>query len=91
MKKRNPRIGSSLDDFLKEEGILEETRTLALKETIAWQIQQAMKMEKINKVEMGDECTRAGRHLIAIQWPATALNDILEQKGGETSGRHWLF
>jgi len=52
MKKRNPRIGSSLNDFLKEEGILEETRTLALKETLAWQIQQAMKKEKINKVEM---------------------------------------
>jgi antitoxin HicB len=52
MKKRNPRIGSSLNDFLKKEGILEETRTLALKETLAWQIQQAMKKEKINKVEM---------------------------------------
>ena len=26
MKKKNPRIGSSLDDFLKEEGILEEAR-----------------------------------------------------------------
>jgi predicted XRE-type DNA-binding protein len=52
MKKRNPHIGSSLNDFLKEEGILEDTRTLALKETLAWQIQQAMKKEKINKVEM---------------------------------------
>jgi len=26
MKKRNKHIGSSLDDFLKEEGVLEETR-----------------------------------------------------------------
>ncbi len=25
MKKRNKHIGSSLDDFLKEEGVLEET------------------------------------------------------------------
>ena len=52
MKKRNKHIGSSLDDFLKEEGILEETRAVALKETLAWQVQQAMEKERISKVEM---------------------------------------
>lgn len=52
MKKRNPHIGSSLNDFLKEEGILEETRTAALKEALAWQVQKAMKKAKINKVQM---------------------------------------
>ena len=51
MKKRN-HIGSSLDDFLKEEGILEETRAAALKEALAWQVQKAMKKAKINKVEI---------------------------------------
>ena len=52
MKKRNPHIGSSLAAFLKEEGVLEETRVIALKETFAWQVEQAMKKGKINKVEM---------------------------------------
>jgi DNA-binding Xre family transcriptional regulator len=52
MKKRNKHIGSSLDDFLKEEGILEETRAVALKETLAWQVKQAMAKDKISKVEM---------------------------------------
>jgi antitoxin HicB len=61
MKKKNPHIGSSLDDFLKEEGVLEETRAIALKETLAWQVEQAMKkakikrrsiQKKVNKVEM---------------------------------------
>lgn len=52
MKKRNPHVGSSLDDFLKEEGILEEARAVALKEALAWQVQKAMKEKKINKVEM---------------------------------------
>ena len=51
MKKKNPRIGSSLDDFLREEGILEEARATALKEALAWQVQKAMKRAKINKVE----------------------------------------
>ena len=52
MKKENLHIGSSLDTFLKEEGILEETRAAALKETLAWQVQKAMEREKINKIEM---------------------------------------
>jgi hypothetical protein len=52
MKKRNKHIGPSLEDFLKEEGVLEKTRAVALKETLAWQVQQAMKKDKISKVEM---------------------------------------
>ena len=52
MTKRNKHIGSSLDDFLKEEGILEETRAIALKDAVAWQVQQAMEKGNITKVEM---------------------------------------
>jgi antitoxin HicB len=52
MTRRNKHIGSSLDDFLQEEGVLEETRAIALKEAVAWQVQQAMEKEKITKVEM---------------------------------------
>jgi len=52
VKKPNKHIGSSLDDFLKEEGVLEESRSLAIKETVAWQVQQAMAKENITKVEM---------------------------------------
>jgi hypothetical protein len=52
MKKKNRHIGSSLDEFLKEDGILEEARAAALKEAIAWQVQKAMKRAKINKVQM---------------------------------------
>ena len=52
MKRRNKHVGSSLEDFLKEEGILEEARTIAIKEAVAWQVQQAMAKEKITKVEM---------------------------------------
>ena len=52
MKRRNVHVGSSLDDFLKEEGILEETRTIAIKEAVAWQVQEAMRKDNITKVEM---------------------------------------
>jgi antitoxin HicB len=52
MRKSNKHVGSSLDEFLKEEGILAETRAVALKDAIAWQVQRTMEKEKITKVEM---------------------------------------
>jgi antitoxin HicB len=53
MKKlRNKHVGSSLDDFLRDEGILEESRAVALKDAVAWQVLQTMEKEKITKVEM---------------------------------------
>jgi predicted XRE-type DNA-binding protein len=45
-------LGSSIDDFLKEEGIFEEAQAQAIKEVIAWQLSQAMKKKKISKTRM---------------------------------------
>jgi antitoxin HicB len=42
-------IGSSIDDFLKEEGIFEEAQAQAVKEVVAWQLAEAMKKQKISK------------------------------------------
>jgi len=42
-------MGSSVDDFLKEEGIFEEAQAQAVKEVVAWQLAQAMKKKKISK------------------------------------------
>jgi hypothetical protein len=51
-KKRRPRHGSTVDDFLKREGVLEEFRAAAVKDVIARQIQQAMKKRKLSKNRM---------------------------------------
>ena len=45
-------IGSSLGNFLKEEGRFEEAQTVAVKRVLAWQIEQIMKEQKVTKVEM---------------------------------------
>ena len=42
-------LGSSIDDFLKEEGIFEEAQAQAVKEVVAWQLAQAMKKRKLTK------------------------------------------
>lgn len=52
MSKRNRHIGSSLDDFLKDEGILENVRATAIKEVFAFQVRQAVKRQKMVRVEM---------------------------------------
>ena len=50
MSKKN--MGSSIDDFLKAEGIFEEAQAEAIKEVVAWQLAEAMKKQKISKNKM---------------------------------------
>ena len=45
-------MGSSIDDFLREEGVFEEAQAQAVKEVVAWQLAQAMKKKKISKSRM---------------------------------------
>lgn len=50
MSRKN--LGSSIDDFLKEEGIFDETEAQAIKEVVSWQLTKAMKSRKISKNKM---------------------------------------
>ena len=50
MKEKN--IGSNLDDFLKEEGILEEVQEAAIKRVLAYQIEEAMREKNLTKTAM---------------------------------------
>ena len=43
---------SDFDDFLKEEGIYEQTNDIAIKRVIAYQLEQEMKAQKITKTKM---------------------------------------
>lgn len=44
--------GSSLDDFLKEEGVFEETQALAVKEVVVWQLTEAMQQRSLTKTQL---------------------------------------
>ena len=50
MSKRN--LGSSVDDFLREENVFEEAQAQAIKEIVAWQLAKAMKKKRISKARM---------------------------------------
>jgi predicted XRE-type DNA-binding protein len=57
MKRRRPRSTdklTSLDDFLKDEGKLEEFEAVAIKEVLAWQIAEAMKAQKLSRKRLAE-------------------------------------
>ena len=50
MKKKN--MGSSFDNWLREEGIYEESSSTAIKRVLARQVEAAMKEQTVSKAEM---------------------------------------
>ena len=51
-KKTNPHIGTNFEDFLREEGRLEESTALAVKRVLSWELQKAMKKAHVSKAEL---------------------------------------
>ncbi len=68
------RIGSSLDDFLKEEGVFEEAQALAIKEVVAWQLLEAMKSQAITKSGLA----------VLLKTSRTQVNRLLDPHQGVT-------
>jgi len=52
MTSKKSHHGSSLDDFLKEEGVFEETQALAVKEVVVWQLMEAMQERALSKAQL---------------------------------------
>ena len=69
-------IGSSIDDFLKEEGIFEEAQAQAVKEVVAWQLGEAMKKKKISKNKLAK----------LLKTSRTQVDRILDPKNDITLG-----
>jgi len=69
-------MGSSVDDFLKEEGIFEVVQAQAIKEVIAWQLAEAMKKKKISKNKMA----------MLLKTSRTQVDRILDPKNDITLG-----
>ena len=69
-------MGSGIDDFLKEEGIFEETQAQAVKEVVAWQLAEAMKKPKISKNKMATQ----------LKTSRTQVDRLLDPKNDITLG-----
>ena len=69
-------MGSSIEDFLKEEGILEEAQAQAVKEVVAWQLAEAMREQKISKNKLA----------MLLKTSRTQVDRILDPKNDITLG-----
>jgi antitoxin HicB len=87
-KTGKPGHGSRLDDFLKGEGVLEQFEAVAIKEVIAWQIQQAMTEQNLSKNKMAQRMQTSRAQLDRLLDPS-AGNVTLEtlQRAATVLGR----
>lgn len=67
----NQHIGSSLDDFLKEEGIFEEAQDIAIKEVVAWRLAEAMKAQAITRAGMARQLKTSRLQIDRLLDPAS--------------------
>jgi len=68
--KRRKHVGSSLGDFLAEEGTLAEAEAAALKRVIAWQVEREMGERRLSKSDMAR----------AMRTSRAALDRLLDPK-----------
>jgi len=55
MTTKNPHWGSTLDDFLQEEGIYETAKAEAVTRVIAWQLAEEMRKRGITKTQLAEQ------------------------------------
>jgi DNA-binding Xre family transcriptional regulator len=67
--------GSGLDDLLKSEGVFERFQATAIKETIAFQIANEMKRNKLTKTQMAER----------MKTSRAQLNRLLDPKDGNVT------
>ena len=88
-KKVKGRISSeSFDDFLKNQGLLDEAEEVAIKRVLAWQIADAMKTQGITKTAMAERMHTDRRQLDRLLDPEnTSLTLSTLRRAANAVGR----
>lgn len=81
-------LGTALEDWLEEEGILQESTLAAAKKVIAWQLSEEMRKKKITKMRMAELMETSRAQLDRVLDP-TSSNTTLEtlQRAAKIVGR----
>jgi DNA-binding phage protein len=67
---RNRHRGSTLDEFLANEGVLEEFQAKAIKEVVAWQLGEAMRERKLSKNQLAKQMRTSRTQIDRLLDPA---------------------
>jgi antitoxin HicB len=87
-KGRNPHWGSTLDDFLKEEGTREAFQAVAIKEVLAWQLQKAMKAKGLSRNRLAKQMGTSRSQISRLLDPSDGNVTLLTlQRAAEMVGR----
>jgi predicted XRE-type DNA-binding protein len=79
---------ASLDGFLAEEGKLEAFQAIAIKEVLAWQIEQAMKAEKLSRKRLAERMGTSRSQVSRLLDPTDGNVTIATlQRAAEVVGR----
>ena len=84
---KNRHIGSSLDDFLKEENIYEEAQAQAIKEVIVWQLIEAMQQKSMSKTRMATLLKTSRSQIDRLLDPAADVTLSTLQRAAALVGR----
>lgn len=68
-------VGSDFDDFLKEEGLIEEVERVAIKRVVAFQVNQFMSNQGLSKTEMARR----------MQTSRASLDRLLDPENGSVT------
>lgn len=82
--KRSPHIGSTLDDFLREDGSYDAVQAIAAKRALTFQLEQTMRKDRLTKTEMARRMrtTRAQLdRLLDPDNPSTTLQTLVKAAG----------
>ena len=78
--------GTSLDSFLEEEGVFEESQVLAIKEVIVWQLTEAMEKQSLSKARLAT-LLKTSRSAVGPLVRPHARHDPLDPPARRSPGR----
>ncbi|MFZ5572901.1 MAG: Fis family transcriptional regulator [Thermodesulfobacteriota bacterium] len=76
----NKHIGSDFDEFLEEEGLLEDCTESAIKKVLAWQLRQEMEKKKMTKTMMAKKMKTSRTSLERLLDPKNESITLLTMK-----------
>jgi antitoxin HicB len=84
---KRSRIGSSLDEFLREDGVFEEFQAVAVKEFVAWQLAEAMAANAVTKSKMAKMLGTSRSQIDRLLDPTTDVTLSSLQRAAKLVGR----
>ena len=88
MSKKNKHMGSTLDEFLKEEGMLEEIEEVVAKRIFVFQLEKEMKKQGIDKALLAEKMETSRSAVDRVLNPESPSTLRTFAKAARALGRH---